>query len=197
MIIILTVVLGGLVGWLFFPPEWLAYTDSVMDIGLCLLLLLVGIDIGKQKGIMKEIKALGWSLLIVPLLIGFGSIVGGMVIAAFIHIPINEGGAIGAGFGWYSLSAVILADYSNELSALAFLTNVVREILAIACIPFVAKYIGYIPSIVPAGATAMDTTLPIITRYTDGKTAVLAFVSGVILSGLVPILVPLLMQLNL
>jgi uncharacterized membrane protein YbjE (DUF340 family) len=37
----------------------------------------------------------------------------------------------------------------------------------------------------------MDTTLPIISKATDGKTAIIAFVTGLILSILVPILVPI------
>ncbi len=191
MIIILAVLIGVLAGIWLVPLEWISYTDLVMDIGLCLLLLLVGIDIGKQKGILGEIRKLGKSLIIIPVLIGIGSLFGGVIAGWILGMPRNEGAAIGAGFGWYSLSAVILADYSNELSAMAFLTNVIRELMAIAFIPLLAKYVNYEVCVAPAGATAMDTTLPIITKYTDARIGVLAFVSGVILSTAVPILVPL------
>jgi len=193
--IVAAVILGCLAGIFIVPPELAGKTDLFMDIGLCLLLVLVGIDIGKQKGILKEVKKLGKSLIVIPLLIALGSIVGGIVSGFIFQMPFNEGGAIGAGFGWYSLSAVILADYSNELSALAFLTNVIRELFAIMLIPLIAKYIGYAEAVAPSGATAMDTTLPIITRYTDAKTSVLAFVSGVVLSTLVPIVVPIIIGL--
>jgi uncharacterized membrane protein YbjE (DUF340 family) len=195
MMIVAAVILGCLAGIFIVPPELAGKTDLFMDIGLCLLLVLVGIDIGKQKGILKEVKKLGKSLIVIPLLIALGSIVGGIVSGFIFQMPFNEGGAIGAGFGWYSLSAVILADYSNELSALAFLTNVIRELFAIMLIPLIAKYIGYAEAVAPSGATAMDTTLPIITRYTDAKTSVLAFVSGVVLSTLVPIVVPIIIGL--
>jgi len=195
MIIVMAVIIGVVVGILIVPFEWIHYTDLVMDIGICMLLLLVGIDIGKQKGILAEIKKLGKSLIIIPILIGAGSIVGGVVSGVILGMPLNEGAAIGAGFGWYSLSAVILSDYSNALSAMAFLTNVIRELLAIMLIPILAKWLNYESAIAPSGATAMDTTLPIINRYTDAKTGVLAFVTGVILSTLVPILVPLMIRL--
>lgn len=195
IIIFAAVVFGILVGIVFFPSQWVFATDYFMDIGLCLLLLLVGIDIGKQKNILEEVRKMGFSLLIVPVLVAFGSIVGAMGGGILIGLPVNEAGAVGAGFGWYSLSAVMLTDYSAHLSALAFLSNVFRELLAIVSIPFVAKWIGYMEAVAPGGATAMDTTLPIITQYTDSKTAVLAFVSGVLLSTFVPLLVSLIIGL--
>lgn len=195
VIIILTVTLGIILGFLVFPVDMLWYTDYIMDIGLCMLLFFVGIDIGRQKNVLSEIKKMGISILLVPLMVAAGSIVGAMVGGGLIGLPFNEAGAIGAGFGWYSISAVLLSDYSAELATLAFLSNVIRELMAILLIPILAKLIGYMESVAPSGATAMDTTLPIITKYTDSKTAVLAFVSGVVLSTLVPILVPLIISL--
>jgi len=93
-----------------------------------------------------------------------GSIGGSMFAGFLLKLPLNESGAVGAGFGWYTLSSMMLASYSTELSTLAFISNVVREILALISIPIIAKYIGDIESIAPAGATAMDTSLPIISK---------------------------------
>jgi len=56
---------------------------------------------------------------------------------------------------------------------------------------FIAKYLNHYTAIAPAGATSMDTTLPLISRYTSEKIAVISFINGVILSTLVPILVPM------
>ncbi|QUI22044.1 lysine exporter LysO family protein [Vallitalea pronyensis] len=195
VIIMLAVFLGIAFGYLLFPVDMLSYTDYIMDVGLCLLLLLVGIDIGRQKNVLQDIKKMGFSIILLPLLIALGSIVGAIVGGTIIGMPLNESSAIGGGLGWYSISAVLLSDYSTEISAIAFLSNVMREIIAILAIPLIAKYIGYMESVAPPGATAMDTTLPIITKYTDSKTAVVAFISGVVLSLLVPILVPLLIGL--
>lgn len=195
VIIMLAVFLGIAFGYLLFPVDMLSYTDYIMDVGLCLLLLLVGIDIGRQKNVLQDIKKMGFSIIFLPLLIALGSIVGAIVGGTIIGMPLNESSAIGGGLGWYSISAVLLSDYSTEISAIAFLSNVMREIIAILAIPLIAKYIGYMESVAPPGATAMDTTLPIITKYTDSKTAVVAFISGVVLSLLVPILVPLLIGL--
>lgn len=196
LIIIITVVVGILAGYTIFPNELYPLTGNIIDVGLCLLLLFVGIDIGKQKNIIKEIKNMGLSIIVIPLMIALGSILGGAVSSFFLDMTLIETSAVGAGFGWYSISAILLSDYSSELSAISFLSNVLRELIAILIIPFVAKYIGYMEAVAPSGATAMDTTLPIVTKFTDSKTAVLSFISGVILSMLVPILVPLIIGLH-
>ncbi len=193
---ILLVLLGGVgTGMFLLEPEFMSKTDILLDIGLCLLLFFVGIDIGSNKKAFVHLKKLGFKLLLIPISAALGSILGGMIISILLGMNIFEGGAIGAGFGWYSLSAILIAPYSAEVSTIAFLTNVFREILAIIFIPVTAKYIGFFETIALGGATAMDTTLPIITRNTNGETAVVSFVSGLLMSIFVPILVPLFIAL--
>jgi len=193
---ILLVLLSGIgTGMFLLEPEFMSKTDILLDIGLCLLLFFVGIDIGSNKKAFAHLKKLGFKLLLIPISAALGSIIGGMVISLVLGMSIFEGGAIGAGFGWYSLSAILIAPYSAEVSTIAFLTNVFREILAIIFIPVTAKYIGFFETIALGGATSMDTTLPIITRNTNGETAVVSFVSGLVMSIFVPILVPLFIAL--
>lgn len=188
--IILAVVIGTVVG-LFVPTEWYGATDTMLTIGLCLLLFFVGIDIGKNKNVFQDIKRTGALFFIVPIGVAVGSLIGAIAMGYLLGYPLNESGAIGSGLGWYTLSSIIIAPYSSELSVLAFLTNVMREVFAIAIIPIIASRIGFIEAIAPAGATAMDTTLPIISRNTSSETAILSFSTGLILSTLVPILVPM------
>ena len=192
--IILAVVIGTLVGF-FVPDAWYGATDTLLTIGLCLLLFFVGIDIGKNKNVFQDIKRTGILFFLVPIGVAIGSLAGALAVGALLGYPLHESGAIGSGMGWYTLSSIIIAPYSSELSVLAFLTNVVREILAIALIPIIAKRIGFVEAISPAGATAMDTTLPIISTNTNSETAILSFSTGLILSILVPILVPLFIPL--
>ncbi len=194
--ILLAVGFGVLFGLFIFPANMAAYMGTFISVGLCILLFFVGIDIGRQENIVEKIKELGLKVLLVPLMVALGSIVGAMLGGVLLGIPLNHAGAIGAGFGWYSLSAIELAKHSAQLGTLAFITNVSREIIAIITIPLIAKYIGKLESIAPAGATAMDTTLPIISKATDGNVAVISFITGVTLSLLVPILVPFIMMLQ-
>ncbi|MEY8304936.1 lysine exporter LysO family protein [Anaerosalibacter bizertensis] len=193
--IILAVVLGIGVGY-FILPDWVfSYTGTIADIGLCLLLFFVGMDIGKQKGVFKDLKKMGFKILLVPIMIIIGSILGSILGGFLLKMPTNESGAVGAGLGWYTLSSVMLTSYSTELSAIAFLTNVIREIIALIIVPIVAKYIGYLECIAPCGATAMDTALPVISKSTDSKTTIISFISGVILSLVVPILVSIMIKI--
>jgi uncharacterized membrane protein YbjE (DUF340 family) len=193
--IIAAVASGIAVGLFFFPQYLVRNIGLIIDFGLCALLFFVGIDIGRNKDIIKQIKACGFRILLVPIMIALGSITGSIAGGFVIGLPINESGAIGAGFGWYSLSAIILSDYSAETGAIAFITNVCRELFALMTIPFIARYIGKLESIAPAGATAMDTSLAVVSRATDSKTAVVSFITGVVLSLLVPILVPLMISI--
>ena len=193
--IIAAVASGIAIGLFLFPENLVQYIGTIIELGLCALLFFVGIDIGRNKDIINQIKACGFRILIIPVMIALGSITGSIAGGFLLGLPFNESGAIGAGMGWYSLSAIILSDYSAETGAVAFITNVCREIFALMTIPFIAKYIGRLESIAPAGATAMDTSLPIIAGSTDSRTAVVSFITGVVLSLLVPVMVPLMIAL--
>lgn len=195
--IIVVIVLGIVIGRFGLPNSFFSYTDWIIDLGLFLLLFLVGIEIGLNKESLTRVKKIGFKILLVPIMIILGSILGSILGGIVIGMPYNEAGAVGAGFGWYSLSSVLLSSYSTELGALAFMSNVIREIIAFISIPLVAKYIGYLESIAPAGATAMDTSLPIITKSTNSNVSVIAFVTGVVLSSVVPVLVPILINFQL
>ncbi|MFQ9511210.1 MAG: LysO family transporter, partial [Lachnospiraceae bacterium] len=57
--------------------------------------------------------------------------------------------------------------------------------------PWIAKYLNNYSCIAMAGATSEDTTLPMLIRYTDEETVVLAVFNGVICSACVPFLIEL------
>ena len=159
------------------------------------MLFFVGIDIGKNKEVFNRIKVLGWKILLLPISIATGSIIGAMIISYSINLPLWEAAAVGSGMGWYSFSAVIIDQlHSTQLGAIGFLSNVLREILAILILPLIAKYFQPLYAIAPAGATAMDTVLPLISRYTSPEISILAFITGVVLSTMIPFLVPFFLQ---
>lgn len=196
--IFIAVFLGVLTGYFFVPAEFSNYVGTVIDIGLMILLFFVGIDLGKQKDILDKIKGLGLKVLLVPLAVIVGSTVGGMIVGLLLNMKINEAGAIGAGLGWYTLSSTILLSNGYvELSALAFLSNVFREIIALIFIPIISKYVGKIEAVSTAGATAMDTSLPVISKSTDSQTTIIAFISGVICTIAVPVILPLILKIHI
>ena len=197
ILIMISVIIGIFSGLYLFPSNLYKYFDIITIYGAGLVLFGVAVDIGRRKEIVEQIKIFGWRVLLIPLAVGLGSILGTVIIGMFINLGVNESSAIGAGFGWYSLSGVLLANiYSVKLGSLAFLTNVFREILAILSVPLVAKYIGKITSIAPGGASTMDVNLPVVKEAAGNVVVIPAFISGVILTALVPILVPLLVNLG-
>ncbi|RYD05635.1 membrane protein [Desulforamulus aquiferis] len=176
----------------------LSYLNNITTIALYLMLFGIGVDLGRQREVWLRLWAMGWKILMLPLLVAIGSLAGAAVSGYILGLPFNESTAIGAGFGWYSLSGILISEiYNVETGALAFMTNVARELLTFISVPLVARYIGRLSTIAPGGATTMDTTLPIITRATDSDMAIIAFINGSVLSTMVPILVPFLIKLNL
>lgn len=197
MILVTVSTILGIILGIFFKNETLINNSNLfIDIGLCLLLLFVGIDIGKNQNIFKELKKMGYKILILPLAIISGTLTGGVLASLVTNLNIIESSAVSAGLGWYSLSAIELSKYSAELGSVAFLSNVFREIMALLFIPFIGKYIGDHETIAAAGATSMDTLLPVITKSTSSNTAIISFFTGVVLSSMVPILVPLIIGMN-
>lgn len=186
---ILASVTAGIIAGLFLPSGFGAINDYILDIGLCALLFFVGIDLGKSNDVFSQVKKLGAKVLLIPAAVALGSILGGIAIGLAFGYKWNEGAAVASGFAWYSLAPAIIAPYSAELGAVAFLSNVTRELLAVISIPFIAKHIGFFEAIAPTGAAGMDTMLPIVSKETDSTTAIVCFVSGVALTFLVPFLV--------
>ena len=196
IIIVISVIIGILLGITVLKNSYLPIIEIITTYALAALLFGVGVDIGLNKEAFYELKVLGFKIILIPILIVIGTLLGTYLASLVLNMVAKEAMAVGAGFGWYSLSAVLITKiHSVELGSVAFLTNVFRELLTIISLPFVVKYIGKIPSIGPGGATTMDVTLPLIKKVSGEEIAVPAFISGVVLSSLVPILVPFILNI--
>lgn len=195
--IIVISVIGGITSGAFLVPDSLISKIDVFVTGaLAFLLFCIGMDIGKNRAILKSLHKDGLKIVFLPISIAIGSIFGAVLLGLFMGIPVNETSAVGAGFGWYSLSGIMITQiYNTETGTLAFLTNVWREILACIIIPITAKYFGKYAAIAPGGATTMDVTLPVIQKSVGTDMVMAAFINGAILSAMVPILVPLLIKI--
>jgi len=103
--------------------------------------------------------------------------------------------AVGAGFGYYSLSSLFITQLSGEmLGVTALLSNILREILTLLATPLLVQYFGKLAGIASGGATSMDTTLPVITRYSGKEWSIISVFSGVVLTLLVPFLVTFILK---
>ncbi len=196
LILLAVLLLGFAVGCCFKSWPLLKYSPLVVAIAEGLLLFSIGLSLGRNLSLLKEGISYGWRLVVYPVLIGVGSIAGAMTVGFFWNMSCNEAAAVGAGFGWYSLAGIITTNmHSVELGTLSFLANLIRELFTFLALPLIARWLGKIAAIAPGGATAMDTTLPLVKKAAGDEMILPAFVSGLFLSILVPLLVPLLLQL--
>ena len=190
-IAILVVLVLGIGAGYVLPENISGLIDSASSYMLLILLFSVGIDMGLNKEVFARIKDLGFKILLIPFGVVVGSLCGGFLTALLTNLPVKDGLAISAGLGWYSLSGILITEAGNPVAGtISFLANVFREMLTFIVVPFIAGHLNYYCAIAPAGATAMDTTLGIISRNTNATVAVLSFVSGVVCTLVVPVLAP-------
>lgn len=193
--IIISVIIG-ILGGLFFKNSFiLENVDSFISLGLFLLLFFVGMDIGNNNEVFNQLKNMSKKILLLPIITILGSLIGGAIASYFISLSLGESIAISSGMGWYSFSAIELSKINAHLGGVAFLSNVLRELSAILFIPFIAKKIGSYESVATAGATAMDSVLPVINKSNPPDVAIIAFYSGLVITVIVPILVPSIVSL--
>lgn len=191
LLILLSVLIGIALGRFALPAEAVSFLSSFSPWALALVLFTIGFELASGQEGWQRFLALGWRVLLVPLAVALGSLSGALLVGFFLRLNPAESLSVGAGFGWYSLSGVILSSLGHSyLGAIAFLSNVMRELMAIVIIPWLSNRLGPLVAIAPGGATTMDTTLPLLARYGTHETTMIAFVNGVVLSFFVPILVP-------
>ncbi|ADD68915.1 protein of unknown function DUF340 membrane [Denitrovibrio acetiphilus DSM 12809] len=165
---------------------------SITQTSLIILLFLIGFDIGNNRESLRALIKADRNALLIPAGTIIGTLAGGFVVSLITSLSANEGMAIAAGFGWHSLSGIMLAEMKgSDIGAIAFLSNVFRENIAILSMPLLAKMVGSHAAIATGGATTMDVTLPVIEKFCGKNAAILGFINGVILSTLVPIILPL------
>lgn len=167
-------------------PDLATYT-------LFLLLFLVGVGIGSNPQTWQLLRRSNVRLLLVPLSIVTGTLLGaGLCSFLLPAVSAREALAVGAGFGYYSLSSILITElHGQQLGVVALLANILREIFTLLLTPLLARCCGRLAPIASGGATTMDTTLPIISRFLSQEYALVAVFSGVILTVLVPLLVTL------
>jgi uncharacterized membrane protein YbjE (DUF340 family) len=155
--------------------------DAAADWILRLLLVVIGFDLGAEfhKLAFRELPL---PLLLLPLVNILATLGCGLLFALLRGIPARHGLLLYSGLGWYSLSSVLIAQHGMALFALlAFIHNVLRELLSILTAPLAARISPYLP-IYLGGATSMDVMLPFVQRYSGRTYTLVAFYSGIVCS---------------
>ncbi|MET5962573.1 lysine exporter LysO family protein [Citrobacter amalonaticus] len=179
------VVVGFLLGLSALPI--LQHATEASEYTLILLLLLVGIQLRNSGMTLKQI-VLNRRGMIVAVVVVASSMIGGLINALILGLPVKTALAMASGFGWYSLSGILLTEsYGPVIGSAAFFNDLARELLAIMLIPGLVRR-SRSTALGLCGATSMDFTLPVLQRTGGLEMVPAAIVHGFVLSLLVPIL---------
>lgn len=182
-------VIGLLGGIEKMVPAWLLNGD-VSFVALCGLLLFVGLGIGLNPEMKKEVRSLSPRMALLPVVTIIGSWLGALLIWTVLHRTLSDCMAINSGFAYYSLSSIFITEYRGaELGTIALLANIIREMLTLLGAPLMARWFGPLASISAGGATTMDTTLPILSQTVGQRYVALSIYHGFVVDFTVPFLV--------
>ena len=192
-IVIILFFAAGIISGLLMNGSDLSIGSGMSNYALHFLLFLIGISIGSDLKVFNIIKKFHFKVLLVPVSVIIGTLSGVAVVSSMISgVTLNECLAIGSGFGYYSLSSIYITELRGEsLGVIALLSNIIREVITLIAAPVMLTVFGRLAPIAAGGATSMDTTLPIITRYSGKDYAVISIFSGTVLTVLVPLMVTL------
>ena len=181
-------VVGCVVG--LFAPFDLA-GSRVSAYVLYALMFCVGITLGNDCTLAGRVRRLDPRLALLPVATAVGTLAGAALAAPLLaEWSLTDSLAVGAGFGYYSLSSIFIADFRGpELATIALLCNVMREIFTLLAAPLVARWCGPLAAVSIGGATTFDTTLPIIAQAAGRPYAVVSVFHGCVLDFSVPFLV--------
>tara|TARA_R100000935_G_scaffold4113_2_gene9954 strand:- start:1959 stop:2870 length:912 start_codon:yes stop_codon:yes gene_type:complete len=180
------VILGMVIGY-FLPADYLP-PENTMTVLLMILILLVGIGL-KGSGITLKEVLLNKRGVEMSVIFTLAVLVGGLLFAMiFSDVSWTKGLALASGFGWYSLSAIVMTDaYGAIWGSVALFNDLIREFFALIFIPvFMRKYPS--ASVGLGGATSLDFTLPIIQQSGGLKVVPLAISFGFIINIVAPVL---------
>lgn len=182
-------VIGLLGGIEKMVPSWLLDGD-VSFVALCGLLLFVGLGIGLNPEMKKEVRSLSPRMALLPVVTIIGSWLGALLIWTVLHRTLSDCMAINSGFAYYSLSSIFITEYRGaELGTIALLANIIREMFTLLGAPLMARWFGPLAPISAGGATTMDTTLPILSQTVGQRYIALSIYHGFVVDFTVPFLV--------
>lgn len=157
------------------------------------LMFMVGISIGCDKKTLNSLRNQDLRVVLLPVATIIGTTVAALLIAPLLTgMTLREVLAVSAGFGYYSLSSIIITEYSGaEIGTIALIANIVREIMALLLAPLMVRWFSPLGLISASGATSLDTLLPIITRFSGKEFVVISIFHGLVMELTVPVLVTL------
>ena len=113
LIIVGFFVLGALCGVYHLIPY--DFTQSKLSFyALCALMFSVGVSVGNDPQTLRNFRSLNPRLIFLPVMTILGTLAGCAVVSLFLsHRSVTDCMAVGAGFGYYSLSSIFITEYKG------------------------------------------------------------------------------------
>ncbi|WP_428945715.1 lysine exporter LysO family protein [Pantoea sp. FN060301] len=180
------VIAGFLLGLSHWTP--LKFASEAGEYALLFLLFLVGLQLRGSGMTLRQIL-INRRGMMVAFVVFISALAGGAIAALILGLPLKTGLAMASGFGWYSLSGILMTEsFGPVIGSAAFFNDLLRELLAIMLIPaLIARHRSTALGL--CGATSMDFTLPVLQRSGGTEIVPAAIVHGFMLSLLAPILI--------
>lgn len=167
-------------------PDYFIEHDMTLYM-LWLLMILVGISMGSDRRLGEMLRSLRPRVLLLPLATTVGTFAGTALVSLFLVYSAAECMAVGAGFAYYSLSSIFITQYKGpELGTIALISNILRELFTLLFTPLLVRFMGPTAAISCGGASTVDTTLPVITRYAGNQWVFISIVHALVLDFSVP-----------
>ncbi|MGX2950440.1 lysine exporter LysO family protein [Ursidibacter sp. B-7004-1] len=182
------VLAGGIFG--FVTKDILDFPLHSSTYVLVVMIFCVGIQL-RNSGIPLKVVFLNKRGIFTALIFMLSGLLGGVISAYLFDLPLFKALAFASGFGWYSLSSVLVNDaWGAAYGSIAFFNDLSREIFCLFSIPF---FMRMFPSTAVGlgGATSLDCTLPIIQKSGGMQVVPLAISFGFIVNLAIPFLLPM------
>ena len=164
---------------------------------LCILMAMVGMSVGGNPELVSSIRSMNPRIALLPVATILGTYAGCIIVNLFLGHDVADVLAIGSGFGYYSLSSVLISSSRGpHLGSIALISNIIREVFTLLCAPVLARIAGPLAPISSGGATTADTTLPIISSCCGDKFVLISIFHGFAVDFTVPFLVTLFCSLG-
>lgn len=200
MMIVGAFIVGCVLSYCGVIPEWFDSGSVVMWV-LYALMIQVGMSIGSDPRLNEIVKTLTPRLLLLPCATIIGTFVATALVSFLIvRWSLTDLLAVGSGMGYYSLSSILITSLKEptlgaaaaaELGTMALIANVLREMFTLLFAPLMVRYFSPVAPICSGGATTMDVTLPVITRYAGKDWVFVSIVHGILVDFTVPFFVSL------
>lgn len=198
---------GIIISHLQFCPRALLH-PSLVPWAFYFLLLCVGVGMGSDLRWVGILRQYSYKVIFIPLVVSLGTLAGGLLAAlclSFVssgltapdaapglNLDFRDTMAVAAGFGYYSLSSLLLNGLAGPaVGSVALLANLLRELLSLVTLPLMVRWFGRMAPIGAGASTSMDTCLPLIAAHCGEVYGIMAVFSGMVLTLAVPLILPL------